>query len=75
MQLVRGFSLPDMMVAMAMSSILFVSGSKLLPALQQSVLIQLQQMMIQDDLWLLAFTIGKHCSARDTVQEHALSSI
>lgn len=60
MRLARGFSLLEVLVAMAISSVLMISAAKLLPSLQLAVLRQSQHILIQEDVWQLVFTIGKH---------------
>jgi len=56
----RGFSLIEALVAMSLSSILMLGTMRLLPALQRAVLHQFQRNVMQEDLWQVAFAIGKH---------------
>lgn len=58
--LMRGFSLLEVLIAMAIGSILSLGASRFLPALQRGVLAQMQQQTLEDDLWQALFTIGKH---------------
>lgn len=60
MSITRGFSLPEVLIAMAISSTLMLSSLRLLPSLQMSVLRQANDVMLQEDLWLMARVIGKH---------------
>jgi len=60
MPIARGFSLLEILIAMAISSTLMLSSLKLLPSLQMAVLRQSQDIIIQEDLWMMARVIGKH---------------
>lgn len=55
----RGFTLFEMLVAMSLSSILMLGTMRLLPALQRAVLNQSQLSLAREDLWQLAWGIGK----------------
>lgn len=55
----RGFSLIEVLVAMSLSSILMLGTMRLLPSLQRAVLHESQLNLMRDDLWQLAFAIGK----------------
>lgn len=58
--LMRGFSLLEVLIAMAISSILLLGASRFLPALQRGIFQQMRQQALEDDLWQSAFTIAKH---------------
>lgn len=58
--LMRGFSLLEVLIAMAISSVLLLGASRFLPALQRGVLAQTQQQTLEDDLWQRVFTVAKH---------------
>lgn len=58
--LMRGFSLLEVLIAMAISSILLLGASRFLPALQRGVLMQTQQQTLEDDLWQRLYTVAKH---------------
>ena len=58
--LMRGFSLLEVLIAMAISSILLLGASRFLPALQRGIYQQMRQQALEDDLWQSAFTIAKH---------------
>ncbi|CAM7780115.1 prepilin peptidase-dependent protein [Atlantibacter hermannii] len=55
----RGFSLIEVLVAMSLSSILMLGTMRLLPSLQRAVLHQSQMNVMRDELWQLAFALGK----------------
>ncbi|EKK5268223.1 prepilin peptidase-dependent protein [Cronobacter dublinensis] len=55
----KGFSLLEMLIALGISSVLLTGAARLLPALQLGVLRQAQQTLLQEELWQLAFTVGK----------------
>lgn len=58
--LMRGFSLLEVLIAMAISSILLLGASRFLPALQRGIFQQMRQQALEDDLWQSVFTIAKH---------------
>ncbi|WP_152082088.1 prepilin peptidase-dependent protein [Enterobacter oligotrophicus] len=55
----RGFSLTEVLIAMAISSILLLSTSRFLPGLQQAVLLQSGQQELEEEVWQSLFAIGK----------------
>lgn len=58
--LMRGFSLLEVLIAMAISSILLLGASRFLPALQLGVMQQFRQQALEDDLWQQLYTVAKH---------------
>ena len=56
----RGFSLAEVLVALAIGSVLLLSTSRFLPALQAALLRQTQSLALEDELWLRALTVAKH---------------
>ncbi|MGL5969055.1 MAG: prepilin peptidase-dependent protein [Kluyvera sp.] len=58
--LMRGFSLLETLIAMAISSILLLGASRFLPSLQFGIMQQMRQQTLEDDLWQQLFTIAKH---------------
>ena len=56
----RGFSLLEVLIAMAISSILLLGASRFLPALQFGIMQQMRQRTLEDDLWQSLFTVAKH---------------
>jgi len=56
----RGFSLAEVLVALAMGSILLLSTARFLPALQGAVLRQLQGLVLEDELWQRTLMVAKH---------------
>lgn len=59
LKMLRGFSLVEMLVVILISSLLLLSAARLLPALQRAVLQQSLIMQVQQELWRLAFILGK----------------
>ena len=55
----RGFSLVEVLIAMLLSSTLMLGTMRLLPSLQHAVLQQSQLNLMREDLWQIAFGIGK----------------
>ena len=58
--LMRGFSLLEVLIAMAISSILLLGASRFLPALQRGILQQLQRQTLEDEVWQQLYTVAKH---------------
>ncbi|MEZ2603229.1 prepilin peptidase-dependent protein [Kluyvera intermedia] len=58
--LMRGFSLLETLIAMAISSILLLGASRFLPSLQFGIMQQMRQQTLEDDLWQQLFTVAKH---------------
>lgn len=56
----QGFSLTEVLIAMAISSVLLLSAARFLPALQQSVTVLTKQQELKEELWLRITGIGKH---------------
>lgn len=56
----HGFSLAEVLVALAIGSVLLLSASRFLPVLQGAVLRQTQRLALEDDLWQRATTVAKH---------------
>ncbi|MDH6631449.1 prepilin-type cleavage/methylation domain-containing protein [Lelliottia sp. AC1] len=54
-----GFSLTEVLIAMAISSILLLSTARFMPALQRAILKQEQQQELEEEVWLRATAIGK----------------
>lgn len=55
----RGFSLTEVLIAMAIGSILLLSSARFLPGLQRAVLMQAQQQELEEAIWQRATAIGK----------------
>jgi prepilin peptidase dependent protein B len=55
----RGFSLTEVLIAMAIGSLLLLSTSRFLPGLQQAVLRQSGQRELEEEVWQRLFAIGK----------------
>jgi prepilin peptidase dependent protein B len=55
----RGFSLTEVLIAIAISSILLLSTARFLPGLQRAILMQEGQQELQDEVWLRLDAIGK----------------
>ncbi|EOF4703307.1 MAG: prepilin peptidase-dependent protein [Klebsiella huaxiensis] len=56
----RGFSLPETLIAMAISSVLLLGSARFLPSLQRAVLNQTQQQSLENELWQRLYTVAKH---------------
>lgn len=56
----RGFSLLEMLIALAISSVLLLASARFLPALQRTVLQQDQQQMLEEELWQRAYIVARH---------------
>ena len=54
-----GFSLPEMLVAMAISSVLLLGAAKMLPQLQYNNLQTLMRFQLQEELQLITVTLEK----------------
>lgn len=59
MSIMRGFTLPQALLAAAMGSLVLLAASRLLPMLQLATLREAQAQNSEAELWRLAFTIGK----------------
>lgn len=55
-----GFSLAEVLVTLAVGSVLLLSASRFLPALQGAVLGQTFTQALEDDLWLQTLTVTKY---------------
>ncbi|WP_438436710.1 prepilin peptidase-dependent protein [Kluyvera sichuanensis] len=58
--LMRGFSLLEVLIAMAISSVLLLGASRFQPALQRGIFLQMRQQTLEDDLWQSVYTVAKH---------------
>lgn len=77
----QGFSLLEMLIAMAIGSVLLLASARFLPALQQSVMHHTRMQVVEDELWLRAWTVAKHlqragfchgeCSGQPLVISHS----
>lgn len=56
----RGFSLAEVLVALAIGSMLLLSTARFLPALQGAVLRQTQSLALEDELWQRVIAVTKH---------------
>lgn len=55
----RGFSLTEVLIATAISSLLLISASRFLPGLQRAVLAQSGQRQLEEEVWHHLFALGK----------------
>lgn len=55
----RGFSLTEVLLAMAIGSILLLSTARFLPGLQRASLMQERQQELEEEVWLRISAIGK----------------
>ncbi|MEO3990634.1 prepilin peptidase-dependent protein [Pseudocitrobacter cyperus] len=58
--MMRGFSLLEVLISMAISSILLLGASRFLPALQRGILQQTRQQTLEDEVWQRLYTVAKH---------------
>lgn len=56
----RGFSLLEVLIAMAISSILLLGAARFLPALQRDILLNTRRLALEDELWQRVYTVAKH---------------
>ena len=56
----RGFSLLEVLIAMAISSVLLLGATRFLPALQRDILLNTRQLALEDELWQRVYTVAKH---------------
>ncbi|MDR2216756.1 MAG: prepilin peptidase-dependent protein [Yokenella regensburgei] len=56
----QGFSLLEVLIAMAISSILLLASARLLPALQRAILRQTQRQVMDEDVWQRVFMVAKY---------------
>ena len=55
----RGFSLIEVLIAMAIGSVLLLASARFLPGLQRAILMQEGQQELEEDVWLRLSSIGK----------------
>ncbi|HHA1920206.1 TPA: prepilin peptidase-dependent protein [Enterobacter ludwigii] len=55
----QGFSLMEVLIATAISSLLLISASRFLPGLQRAVLQQSGQRELEEEVWQRLFSLGK----------------
>ncbi|MBE3330713.1 prepilin peptidase-dependent protein [Enterobacter bugandensis] len=55
----RGFSLTEVLIATAISSLLLIGASRFLPGLHQAVLLQSGQRELEEEVWQRLFALGK----------------
>jgi prepilin peptidase dependent protein B len=55
-----GFSLPEILIALAISSVLLLGAARFLPALQREALRGAQKITLEEEIWQRAFTVAKH---------------
>lgn len=56
----KGFSLLEVLIAMAISSMLLLGAARFLPALQSGILQQTQQQNMEEEIWLRLSMVAKH---------------
>lgn len=56
----QGFSLLEVLIAMAISSVLLLGAARFLPALQRESLTSTRKLALEDEIWLRVFTVAKH---------------
>ncbi|MCS3430951.1 prepilin peptidase-dependent protein [Klebsiella sp. BIGb0407] len=56
----QGFTLIEVLVALALSGVLLLGSMRLFPTLQRSILRDYQSACVRESVWQLAYRIGKH---------------
>jgi len=56
----RGFSLVEVLIAMAIASVVLLASARFLPALQRAALRQIQQQALEEEVWQRLFTVGRY---------------
>ena len=56
----RGFSLLEVLIARAISSVLLLGTARFLPAIQRDVLSNTLKLALEDELWQRTYTVAKH---------------
>lgn len=56
----HGFSLVEVLIAMAISSVLLLSTARFLPALHKAAIIQTQQQALEEEVWQRLFTVARY---------------
>ena len=54
------FQLLEVLIAMAISSVLLLSSARFLPALQREILRNTRQLALEDEIWQRVYTVAKH---------------
>ena len=56
----RGFTLLEVLIAMAIGSVLLICTARFLPGLQMAMLQQTRKQALEDEVWQRLYTIAKH---------------
>lgn len=56
----QGFSLIEVLIAMAIGSVLLLTTSRFLPALQMTAIRQTQQQALEEEIWQRLFTVSRY---------------
>ncbi|POT56523.1 prepilin-type cleavage/methylation domain-containing protein [Citrobacter amalonaticus] len=56
----RGFSLLEVLIAMAISSVLLLGSARFLPALQRDILQNTRKVLLEEEIWQRVWTVAKH---------------
>lgn len=54
----RGFSLPELLIAMAISSVILLGAARFLPTLQKAILRQTLERVLEEEVWQRMFTLA-----------------
>ena len=56
----RGFTLLEVLIAMAIGSVLLLCAARFLPGLQMAMLQQTRKQALEDEIWQRLYTVAKH---------------
>lgn len=56
----KGFSLVEVLIAMAIGSVLLLSTARFLPSLQSVAFAQVQRQGLEEEMWQRMFTVSRH---------------
>ncbi|AVV22592.1 hypothetical protein CXL13_05030 [Salmonella enterica subsp. enterica serovar Tennessee] len=68
----RGFSLLEVVLAMAIGSILLLGSARFLPALQREIWHNTRQLSLEDEIWQRTYTVAKHLQRAGYCHGHCI---
>lgn len=57
---IKGFSLVEVLIAMAIGSVLLLSTARFMPSLQRTAIGQTQRQALEEEVWQRLFTVARH---------------